>query len=263
MDVEEYARRGHKRIHGWLRPEAATLIARLAKSQTIVGNVGEIGVHHGKLFLLLHLLRREGERSVAVDLFEQQHLNIDRSGRGDRAVFERNLAMIAGAANDVIIASADSTTLSTDNLLKLGGGPFRLFSIDGGHTADITENDLTIASEALADGGLLILDDYFNERWPAVSEGTNRFLSQGPRVQPIGSGHGKTFLTTPAYAELYRHHMSESARENNWKSSTQQFFGHDHVTVWSTAPQGALLRAAKNTIRAAPRLDRLLKLRRT
>ena len=175
MIASEYARSGHKSVSGWLRPEAAVLITWLAERQRVGGNVAEIGVHHGKLFLLLHLLRAPGERSVAIDLFERQDLNVDSSGWGDRTHFERNLDAVAGGRSDVVVLPVDSRTVNGADLLDLAGGAFRLFSIDGGHTAELTEHDLGTAAGALTHGGLLILDDYFNEQWPGVSEGTTRF----------------------------------------------------------------------------------------
>jgi hypothetical protein len=43
------------------------------------------------LFIALSTLRRESEYGVAVDVFEQQQLNPDGSGRGDYAALMRNL----------------------------------------------------------------------------------------------------------------------------------------------------------------------------
>jgi hypothetical protein len=258
MNANEYVSRGHKRVEGWLEPEAAQLIATFGQWQNVGGNVGEIGVHHGKLFILLHLLRRPGERSVAVDLFELQELNVDRSGRGDRAVFEQNLRTFAGGTEGVTIASADSTTVKSDDLLNMAGGRFRLFSVDGGHTAAITESDLTIASESLVDGGLLILDDYFNQAWPGVSEGTNRFLSSSPTFIPFGSGHGKMYFTTSDYAAAYRAQMLECANAHGWRVTTQPFFDVPHVTVRTRGRRELLERNARAWVKTHPRVRRVV-----
>ena len=259
MIASEYVSRGHKHIDGWLEPEAAQLIAHFGQWQQVDGNVGEIGVHHGKLFILLHLLRRPEERSVAVDLFELQELNVDRSGRGDRAVFEQNLRTFAGSTDGVTIASADSTTVKSDDLLGMAGGPFRLFSVDGGHTAAITESDLRIASEALVDGGLLILDDYFNQAWPGVSEGTNRFLSSSPTLVPVGSGHEKMYFTTSDHAAAYRDQMVECANAHGWRVTTQPFFDVPHVTVRTRSRRDVLDLNARAWVKSHPNVRRVLK----
>ena len=77
---------------------AIELICRLGKAQLemgIAGHVAEIGVHHGRSFILLALLARAGEKAVAIDVFEQQELNVDRSGRGDLAQLRENVARFA------------------------------------------------------------------------------------------------------------------------------------------------------------------------
>ncbi|HEV2069230.1 MAG TPA: hypothetical protein VGR26_05515 [Acidimicrobiales bacterium] len=42
----------------------------VANAGTMPGSVGEIGVHHGKLFLLAYLASRRDEAAFAVDVFE-------------------------------------------------------------------------------------------------------------------------------------------------------------------------------------------------
>jgi hypothetical protein len=53
----------------------------------ITGNVAEIGVHHGRLFILLYLLTSPDERALAVDLFSGQERNIGSSGHGGPGTF--------------------------------------------------------------------------------------------------------------------------------------------------------------------------------
>lgn len=78
------------------------------------------------------------------------------------------------------------------------GGKIRLFSVDGGHTSHITQCDLETVSNSLVDGGVIILDDYFNAAWPGVSEGTNRFFILGNKtgIIPFAIGGNKVFFTT-------------------------------------------------------------------
>ncbi|HYR65627.1 MAG TPA: hypothetical protein VEP47_05825, partial [Reyranella sp.] len=89
-----YIHHGKFYVEGWLRTEAALAIAALSERQHalgVEGSTAEIGVHHGKLFILLYLLSRAPERVVAIDLFEDQHLNVDQSGSGEFVTFRRNL----------------------------------------------------------------------------------------------------------------------------------------------------------------------------
>jgi hypothetical protein len=74
--------------------ESARLVKATSDAQVIAGtrgSVGEVGVHHGRLFILLYLLAEPDERAFAIDIFDEQHLNEDHSGQGDRKVFEENL----------------------------------------------------------------------------------------------------------------------------------------------------------------------------
>jgi len=58
-------------------------------------------VYHGRGFVPLALLRRAGEVAVAVDVFEDQHLNQDASGEGSEAGFNATLRRF-GVADDVV-----------------------------------------------------------------------------------------------------------------------------------------------------------------
>lgn len=203
-----YACVGQHRVSGWLS-SSATLLVDLAedlqRESGTVGNACEIGVHHGRLFLLLRLLMRPDERAVAVDIFEDQHLNVDGSGLGDRAVFEANLDRWVGTREGTRIHKADSTQIDGQVITGWAGGPLRLFSIDGGHTANITEKDLQTAAECLVDGGAVILDDVFNEAFPAVSEGLMSYLARpGRRLVPAVIVGNKTLLCDPGWAERYQ-----------------------------------------------------------
>ena len=85
-ELNRYTRSDIHKVHGWLEQVDVDYILEIASHQNhskVFGSVGEIGVHHGKLFILLNLLTREDEHSFAIDLFNEQKENIDRSGLGD------------------------------------------------------------------------------------------------------------------------------------------------------------------------------------
>ena len=58
----------------------------------------------------------------------------------------------------------------------------RFVSVDGGHTAEITAHDLAVADASLAEGGIIVLDDAFNEQWPGVADGVQRYFLR--RAEP-------------------------------------------------------------------------------
>ena len=51
----------------------------------------EIGVHHGQFFIALNQLIPSNFTSYAIDVFDNQQLNIDKSGEGNKSKFIENL----------------------------------------------------------------------------------------------------------------------------------------------------------------------------
>ena len=252
--VSEYVSRGHKQVQGWCSEVAMELtvaVDRIQKEMDIGGNIAEIGVHHGKLFILLKLLARATEHAVAVDLFSEQELNIDLSGMGDEEVFLANVQRFVGAKADLAILRGDSTRLAAHDLTEAAGGPMRLFSVDGGHTAAITIHDLASASHSLAPGGVILLDDYFNADWPAISEGTNRFLlgPENPGLVPFVAGGNKLLFTTDErHARAYLTGIIAGGLSTAYKES--EMFGHPILCVSYNATGGSFpVRALRELIR--------------
>lgn len=221
--LNAYLKHGHELVKGWLFPgalRATVLLSDEQRRSSLSGGVAEIGVHHGKLFILLYLLSSEDETAVAIDLFSRQDLNVDRSGAGDLERFKRNLQRHADTSR-LVIHEGDSTQLTATSFLGLGRVPFRLISIDGGHTAEITAHDLATAEGALGQGGIIILDDCFNEEWPGVSEGVHRYFSEPRAIVPFGIGANKTFFCHRAFAEKYGGVLSKIDR----RATRQEFLG--------------------------------------
>ena len=133
--LDKYIRSGHKQVHGWLEPFSARYIGELARLQRESGISGastEIGVHHGRLFILLHLAGSR-HKDLAIDVFDDQHLNTDRSGHGDRGRFIDNVIRWGGNPAAIDILQKSSLSVSEDDILARVGRSI-LFSVDGGHT---------------------------------------------------------------------------------------------------------------------------------
>ena len=197
-----YALEGHAAVEGWLGIGASGLtiaISERQRHQGIKAAVGEIGVHHGRYFILLALLRQPGERAVAIDVFEDQHLNVDYSGSGNREIFLSNLAKHAVDMSDLIVHKADSLSMQSSDLAGLSGDRgYRLFSVDGGHQVANVTHDLSIVGEVLSPGGIVVLDDFFNPDWPGVNEGLFQFLANSHSLAPVCYGDNKLFLSRAA-----------------------------------------------------------------
>lgn len=206
--LSAYLKHGHRGVEGWLTPLSAKVIARLLEEQTaagVVGAVGEIGVHHGKLFLIEYLSTRHDEPAFAIDLFEQQELNVDHSGQGNRERFLDNLRVYAGSTDGLVVIGADSRRVTPGQILRQAGEA-RFVSVDGGHTEECTRSDLQLAESCLARGGIVLLDDYFNQNWPDVSVGAAaHLLSAEAKTKPFLITPNKLFLAEEPFHGTYQH----------------------------------------------------------
>lgn len=232
--LSAYMRTGQKKVQGWLSSIGLNVIVELAliqKEMFLAGPVCEIGIHHGKLFILLHLLSDQSEKSVAWDLFERQEENLDRSGRGNRSIFMENLRRSRCDLERVKIISENSMNLTVEAIKSACEGKPRLFSIDGGHTAEITYNDLSLASQTLSEGGLIILDDFFNEAWPGVAEGTCRYMFEhGNALFPVViAGNKYIFTNNERAAKTYIDRLDKPHKWHHPKRS--RAFGKEVLTL--------------------------------
>jgi hypothetical protein len=233
--VARYIRHGKFFVEGWLRTEAALTITALSERQRALGvrgGIAEIGVHHGKLFVLLYLLGCASEKAVAIDLFEDQHLNVDVSGSGDLAKFRRHLSRHADDAR-LVLHQGNSMDLAGADLVRLAEGPLRFISVDGGHTAEITAHDLAVADAALAEGGIIVLDDAFNEQWPGVADGVQRYFVRGPNLVPFAIGANKTYFCRPSHRDTYRAAAAAVASD----TTMPEFLGEPVAVLQFTRPR--------------------------
>lgn len=199
--MEDYLRH-HDEVQGWFLPQNAIIFLLLSHFQhtqlALRGAVGEIGVYHGLSFIplalsALHVDEKSvdvdidgdiDEKIFGIDVFQQVHLNIDRSGDGDFDTFSRNIARFGIGLDRVDLHQTSSTLLSLKELAP-GTGCVRFFNIDGGHTAEITHHDLNLAAcLACRHGGVVVLDDIPSEDWPGVMEGYSRFMIHQPEITP-------------------------------------------------------------------------------
>lgn len=204
-----YLADGFTTVEGWVAPAVLPVLEHLSGAASAAragGGCCEIGVHHGRLFLAMLNIVGGETPSLAIDIFDRQDLNIDQSGKGSLERFRANLAAHSPYADRVETLAADSTALSAADLADIQRrfGTFRLFSVDGGHTADHAINDLIIAQELTANGGVVLLDDFFQPNWPGVTEGLFRFFAtSNRRLAPLCLAGSKLFLTTLSYHRRY------------------------------------------------------------
>ncbi|HEY7167235.1 MAG TPA: class I SAM-dependent methyltransferase [Candidatus Binatia bacterium] len=230
--LTRYIRGGYKNVDGWLTAIAVRSTAELGRIQKklgINGPISEIGVHHGRFFILLHLLTEPPEISAAWDLFEWQHENEDGSGRGDRTAFRHNLLRHGCDLSRIEIRTVNSLNLTADQIISACKGRVRVFSVDGGHTAESTYSDLKVAAESLCEGGIIFLDDFFNCDWPGVAEGTCGFFARHPGVlYPVAILGNKFIFTNAApLTRVYSQALSDFHRRSDCFVKASRVFGED------------------------------------
>jgi hypothetical protein len=191
---------GH--VEGWLGDrmcQIVNVIGTILDTNGVHGNIAEFGVHHGLFLFLLNILRNENEVCFAIDVFDEQSLNVDCSGRGSLSVFLSHVeTLMASERYSFRVVQRDTMSFSTAEVVDLfGKNGVKFFSVDAGHTIQNACNDLALVQEVLAPGGIVALDDYMSVHWPGVTEGFYRFMSfQNRRLKPFLYFQNKLFLTT-------------------------------------------------------------------
>ena len=191
-DIEGYWRDAFPKIEGWVDDRLLEYVKLLNETQLnlgVAGHVAEIGVFHGKFLIALAHLAQRGGKVTAIDVFDDQDRNIDGAGVGSLGTLRSNIEDF-GPKDDIDyhFLKTDSTVLTLADKVKLTQerGTFRLFSVDGCHTAEHTFSDLLTAQDCLSPGGVIILDDVFHPHWPGVTEAVSLFIGRQPaRVKPF------------------------------------------------------------------------------
>jgi hypothetical protein len=182
-------------IQGWLHKtvmDYVNQIDEIQKANNEVGNIVEIGVHHGKFFIPLAKLNTNDKTlNIAIDLFENQEENISNSGCGNFEMF--NKWCVFYEVKNLHIISKNS--LNLDYLdLQPNNLKSRIFSVDGGHFTKEVENDLYLAQNTISDNGVIIVDDFQHPMWDDVFVSTFKFLLNNKEIKPFLMGGDKLFL---------------------------------------------------------------------
>lgn len=223
---------GSRDVEGWIGERLHLSLAKLGALQLdsgVQGNACEVGVYMGRLSIGLSWLLRPQELLCAVDIFDDQWMNIDSSGVGaSRRQFETNWGKHANPDTQLRIYQADSLALPLAKRWEIfvENGPFRLFSIDGGHQTEHVINDLKIAVDSLAAGGVVLVDDYLNPYWPGVHEGVAKLMHSGHLpLRPFALHQNKLFMCNVTYGDSYLNPFVEEfgAGEN---AKVTEMFGY-------------------------------------
>jgi hypothetical protein len=243
---------GLDRVEGWLLATTAHIMAALADQQThdgISGDIAEIGIHHGKSFLALANSIDSGERLFAIDVFEDQHKNIDSSGSGSRQAFLDNVSIYAPGKVPEIIQES-SLDLPAKHWPQLHAGSIRFFSIDGSHTREATLNDLKIAQQTVKEGGIVAIDDILSSHWLGVISGVFDYLSTGGTLLPFAIIPNKMLLTS---GEKFKVKWSEFLRVRYARSMSKSDVKFLNYSIDVIEEDSLLIRELEPSVQASSR----------
>jgi hypothetical protein len=206
------------------------VIAAIGQQQSadgVRGGLAEIGVHHGKLFFILSLLRRDGEKLLAMDLFEDDEGNRGTSQSGRDTAFFRNIEALGVPVAPDEILKCNSLEVSARDI-EARTGPVRLFSIDGGHLYQHVENDLQLALDCLHERGVVIIDDFCTARWPEVTFAAYDFLrAEKAGLAPFLITKSKLYACRTAAVPYYQSMVRSNPVLSRYHSDQVEIVGQE------------------------------------
>ena len=239
----DYCAGGNIAVEGWLHEEAVLLTLALHRRQRaagIAGGVAEIGVYHGRFFLLLALCCENEERALAVDLFDRLSPGREAAVRGDREAFEAHLAAW-GVAHRTEVRQQDSLGLAPEGVrAAVGAAGARLFSVDGAHSFKHATADLRLAAACLAPGGVVLLDDFLHAEWLGVTEAAVALLREpSPPLAPLAICGGKLALCAPADHAAWMERLGDCLLPYAREAERVLFCGAECWRFWLRSGEGA------------------------
>lgn len=203
--VSKFVAHGHKRIAGWTTRLDAEIFATVMLDQSRRGTKGdalEIGVHHGRSFVVQNLCVADGETAIAIDIFSKQDLNLgNRSGNGDLERFKFNVAHYGDVMKTNILQTS-SLDLTAEQMKTHTAG-LRFGHIDGGHWFRAVLNDLRLVAPCAGDDCVIALDDFFNPDYPEVAAAYYEWIKERPKFVPMCLSKGKLYLCSAGKEEVY------------------------------------------------------------
>lgn len=242
IEIAKKLRRSLRDIDGSLNEKVALLFAfldEIHQRNDIHGGCFEIGVFHGQTSVFLaNLLRAKTETLGICDIFENQHLNVSKSGPGSR---ERFMSNFNRHFSDSSILKVHAKASSSLTATEIGKG-IRLFHVDGGHNFEEALEDLELAASTLHPLGCIVLDDTFRADWPGVSEALIRFLDRHADYSAIIAGFNKVVIVPQSAIGIYLRdgdHLLESYFKGNaylekFESKRTKLCGKDLISITCT-----------------------------
>lgn len=205
-------------IEGWFSTESIGIwdsFLEFQKKSQLQGNIGEIGVWHGKSALLAAMHLRKNEKMLLVD---------PRPMHEAKEVIKKNCPNSLCA-----FFEHTSSHLKKIEAYQNSASSFRWFHIDGEHSSQAAYLDLEIADYLLSEDGMIVVDDFFKPMYPQITAAVFKYIDSRPmRLQLILVGHGKGYICRPRIAKTYL-----SFIKNNLHSEMIER-GISNITIFKT-----------------------------
>ncbi|MGW2250655.1 class I SAM-dependent methyltransferase [Kitasatospora sp. NPDC001660] len=162
-------------IPGWFFSLDRAAFGHLLSAQSaagVAGDILELGSYLGRSAVLLGDHLRPGERLTVCDLFDSDAGDADNAAEMamsyhktlTRSAFEANYLAFHATLPEIVQAP---TSVLADG--RIPAGSCRFAHVDASHLYEHVAGDIAVARAALADDGLVALDDYRSEHTPGVS----------------------------------------------------------------------------------------------
>ncbi|MET8624260.1 class I SAM-dependent methyltransferase [Kitasatospora sp. NPDC004669] len=162
-------------IPGWFFGLDRAAFAHLLSHQSeagVKGDILELGSYLGRSAVLLGDHLRTGERLTVCDLFDSEAGDADNAAEMamsyrktlTRSAFESNYLAFHAELPEIVQAP---TSVLADG--RIPAGSCRFVHVDASHLYEHVAGDIAVAKAALAEDGLVALDDYRSEHTPGVS----------------------------------------------------------------------------------------------
>lgn len=197
--ITNFINEGSASVPGWFHNRDMALFFYLTKLQgkvaKVEGDICEVGVYAGKSLILLGMMSNPKEKLVAMDLFLEDFLEQTQA----------NMKQFCPSVENVEYVKCETSELSVDGVQKHFPRPLRFLHIDAGHEYHEVLHSLVVLAPYVANGGIIVMDDYHDREFPGIEAATLDFCAiTSPRqFVPFVVGHNKIYLTTPRHAHLY------------------------------------------------------------
>jgi len=166
-----------QRIPGFFNKDDALHFALMLGYQAVAGIEGdvlEIGSWFGRSTAFIAYYIGDHGRLLVCDAFQLESTD-QYDNRPSIEQFRSNLLQHAPAFD---IARLDIYPCLSADLKLPKDTRLRFAHVDGGHGFDEALHDLRLVADFVAQGGVVVVDDYAHPRWPDVHKAVDAFLGE-------------------------------------------------------------------------------------